>query len=434
MNSAPQSIAEQVDGVRSGRQSARTNAALTRRRIEAAEPRVRAWVALSSDIERQAKSVDENPSALPLAGVSVGVKDIIDVTGLPTRAGTSLTSARPVTSDATIVARLKELGGVIQGKTVTTEFAYLQPGPTHNPHAPNHTPGGSSSGSAAAVGAGTVPLALGSQTAGSLTRPAAYCGAAGLVLPPGSVDMTGIVGLSPTLDSLGLLTRTVEDLRQVYDAVTNGIPPTDRRPTTRLRTWDGDALADLAPEMAALTTSLAGLATELSYPTSELGFTDHVRRLTDEHLEVMAFEARQMRRHEYPTHAAQLSTPLKELLAAGDNVTADRHAAVLRYRDQAFGALVDHLGEDSLIVGPATPGPAPSGLSSTGTSVFSRAWQLLGLPVVVVPGARTPGGLPLGLQIIGLPGDEGKMLQVGVQLERALRDRHETRPEAMPQQ
>ena len=220
-----QSVAQQVQAVQSRAGSARERTGRVRRDIESEEPRIRAWVALSADVEQHAAAVDASPEGLPLAGISVGVKDIIDVEGLPTRAGTCLTNAGPVSSDAACVARLRALGAVVQGKTVTTEYAYLQPGPTRNPHAPDHTPGGSSSGSAAAVGAGTIPLALGTQTAGSLTRPASFCGTAGMVLPPGSVDMAGIVGLSHSLDSLGLLTRTVDDLRYVHAAFRTGGPP-----------------------------------------------------------------------------------------------------------------------------------------------------------------------------------------------------------------
>lgn len=416
-------VEEQIRAVQSRMLSAHHLAVGVRRDIEAAEPTIHAWVALSAELELHAATIDAHPEALPLAGISVGVKDIIDVAGLPTRAGTILTGPEPASSDAVCVARLRSLGAVVQGKTVTTEFAYLQPGPTRNPHASGHTPGGSSSGSAAAVGAGTIPLALGSQTAGSLTRPAAYCGTAGMVLPPGSVDMSGIVGLSPSLDSLGLLTRTVDDLRYVYAAFTTGHPPADTPAVSHVRVWDGDGVADLAPEMSALVASVPELMAEIGVRTQNLDWAAHIRRLTDEHLAVMSYEARREREREYPTHAAQLSEPLLELLRAGEQVSSEQHASVLSYRDAALTMLVDHLAEEAVIIGPATPSAAPAGLQSTGVSVLSRAWQLLGLPVVVVPGARTPTGLPLGLQIIGLPGTESRMLQLGAQLEAVLRSR-----------
>lgn len=420
-------ISEQVRAVQYRSESALALAARARGDIEAAEPRLHAWVVLSSDVAEQAAAVDESPAVSPLAGISVGIKDIIDVAGLPTRAGSTLTSSAPASSDAACVARLRSLGAVVQGKTVTTEFAYLHPGPTRNPHALEHTPGGSSSGSAAAVGAGTIPVALGSQTAGSLTRPAAYCGTAGMVLPPGSVDMTGILGLSRSLDSLGLLTRTVDDLRYVHAAFTTGAaPPPETTAVSQVLVWGGDGAADLSPEMSGLVTSIPEIATQCGFQTERLDWAEHVRRLTEEHLDVMSYEALRERGREYTNSAAQLSGPLLELLRAGEKVSPQQHASVLGYRDRALGLLAGLLGDETVIVGPATPGAAPTGLRSTGVSVLSRAWQLLGLPVVVVPGARTSSGLPLGLQIIGLPGTESKMLDLGVKLEDVLSDRHRT--------
>ena len=424
MRAPTHTVAEQVRSVQTRAYSARELTGRDRRNIETEEPRIHAWVALSTDVEKHAAAVDKGPEGLPLAGISLGVKDIIDVEGLPTRAGTALTNAEPASSDAACVARLRSLGAVIQGKTVTTEFAYLHPGPTRNPHALGHTPGGSSSGSAAAVGAGTIPLALGSQTAGSLTRPASFCGTAGVVLPPGSVDMSGVLGLSHSLDSLGLLTRTVEDLRYVHAAFRTGGPPlAEPAAVSEVRVWDGDGVADLAPEMSALVASIPEVLAEVGLPTAVLDWAEPVRRLTHEHLDVMSYEARREREHEYTRHAAELSAPLLELLRAGEEVSSARYASVLKYRDQALDMLADQLGEEAVIVGPATPGAAPMGLHATGVSVLSRAWQLLGLPVVVVPGARTPVGLPLGLQIIGLPGAESRMLGLGVKLEHALRAR-----------
>ena len=202
-----QSISEQTHAVESAAGTAEALVQQTREQIERCEPDLRAWVTLSPDIAAQAATVEHTTQRLPLRGVSLGVKDLIDVAGLPTRAGSSITPTDAAPADADCVARLRALGAVVQGKTVTTEFGYFAPGPTGNPHAFDHTPGGSSSGSAAAVGAGTIPLALGTQTAGSLTRPASYCGAAGIVLAHGSTSMSGIVGLSDSLDSLGMLTR-----------------------------------------------------------------------------------------------------------------------------------------------------------------------------------------------------------------------------------
>jgi Asp-tRNA(Asn)/Glu-tRNA(Gln) amidotransferase A subunit family amidase len=244
-----------------------------------------------------------------------------------------------------------------------------------------------------------------------------------MVLAPGSVDMSGIVGLSPSLDTLGLLTRTVADLQYVHAAFTAGAGAQEEPALRGVRLWEGDGAAALAPEMSELVASIPGLLGEIDVEAEPLDWREHVRRLTDRHLDVMSYEALREREQEYTDHAEHLSDPLLELLRAGEKVSAQQYALVLRYRDEALAVLTGHLGEGSVIVGPATPGPAPLGIHATGVSVMSRAWQLLGLPVVVVPGARTRSGLPLGLQIIGLPGSESVMLHLGTQLECLVRSR-----------
>jgi Asp-tRNA(Asn)/Glu-tRNA(Gln) amidotransferase A subunit family amidase len=393
----------------------------TRQRIEDREPDLRAWVALSDDLAAQAARVQNEQSPLPLRGVSLGVKDLIDVAGLPTRAGSPVTSADPVGTDADCVTRLRSLGVVIQGKTVTTEFGYFAPGATRNPHAPEHTPGGSSSGSAAAVGAGVIPLALGTQTAGSLTRPASFCGAAGMVLAHGTTSLAGVTGLSDSLDALGLLTRSVDDLRTVYAAFTDTSEPNRSGAGAAVFVWHGSALDDISPSMARLVTRLPDTLGGLDTQTQPLDFDDHVRTLATDHATVMAHEAAATRAHEYRDAGDQLSPPLRQLLEAGAGVAAADVRAALARRDRCRELLAGVLGDTGLIVGPAALGPAPAGLSATGSPILSRPWQLLGLPVVVVPGASAPSGLPLGVQIIGLPGREYDMLDLGARLEGILR-------------
>lgn len=421
-----QSIADQLADTSSRRVSATELAHGTRRQIEAREDELRAWVTLSEDLDDQASAVDGNAAALPLRGLSVGVKDLIDVAGLPTRAGSSVTAAGPVDDDADCVRRLRSLGAVVQGKTVTTEFGYFAPGPTRNPHDRRHTPGGSSSGSAAAVGAGVLPLALGTQTAGSLTRPASFCGAAGMVLAHGATGMAGIVGLSHSLDSLGLLTRSVADMRTVYSAftgTTDTVAPGTARPTVHV--WHGSALDDTAASMDRLLSRLPELAAGLDVESRPLQWDDHVHTLAIDHAIVMAYEAAATRADELRRSADLLSAPLRQLLENGAQVCAADVEAALARRDRSRDLLGAALGDGGLIVGPAALGPAPAGLTATGSPILSRPWQLLGLPVVVVPGAVTESGLPLGLQIVGLPGREYDMLDLGERLEGALRS-HES--------
>jgi Asp-tRNA(Asn)/Glu-tRNA(Gln) amidotransferase A subunit family amidase len=392
----------------------------TREQIAAREPDLRAWVTLSPDIAAQAALVDGTEGNLPLRGISLGVKDLVDVEGLPTRAGSSITDPTPATKDADCVARLRRLGAVVQGKTVTTEFGYFAPGPTSNPRVAGNTPGGSSSGSAAAVGSGSIPLALGTQTAGSLTRPASFCGAAGMVLAHGTADMSGITGLSESLDSLGLLTRTVDDLRTVYRALQEPDPAAPR--VGPVFVWLGSELDVVSPPMQKLVGGLPPLLEAVGVESRPLDWDDHVRTLAADHAVVMAREAAQTRGAELRCHGDALSGALRQLLEQGAQIGLDDHGSALARRDRSLELLAGILGDDGLVIGPAALGPAPRGLAATGSPILSRPWQLLGMPVVIVPGAATTAGLPLGIQLVGLPGREGDMLDLAVKLEAALRD------------
>ncbi|WP_231702890.1 amidase [Tsukamurella asaccharolytica] len=418
------SVRAQVNAVRSRIVSAQDSAGAVRTLIEDREVELRAWVGFSPAIETDAREVDRRISdagdSLPLAGLSVGVKDLIDVAGMPTRAGSDITSDEPAALDAPCVDRLRTLGAVIQGKTVTTEFGYFRPGATRNPHAVDHTPGGSSSGSAAAVGSGTLPFALGTQTAGSLTRPASFCGAAAMVLAHGSTDTSGITGLSPSLDSLGLLTRTITDLQYVYEAFTGKPLAVPAVAGVEVRLWSGSSLDTLSAHMRHLLDTLPVVLGEVGVTTTALQRDDHIRTLTDDQVAVMAYEASRTRAAEARDHADRLSTSLLELLRTGAGVSTDSYRAALVRRDRSRTMVADSLGDHAVIVGPAALGPAPKGLGATGSPVLSRAWQLLGCPVITVPGARTDDGMPLGLQVIGVGGGEGAIFAVARALEQRL--------------
>lgn len=417
-----QPIREQATAVHEKVVSAEILAEQVREKIVGTDTDLRAWVELSPAVVDEARRQDGIPGRRPLRGVSLGVKDLIDVEGLPTRAGSPVTLSSPAASDAPCVSRFRDLGAVIQGKTVTTEFGYFSPGPTRNPHHPGHTPGGSSSGSAAAVGAGVIPVALGTQTAGSLTRPAAYCGAAGMVLAHGSTDLSGVTGLSESLDSLGILTRDIADLQYVYTAFTGRSPIVPGRSTVRtVVVWGGSDLHPIDPAMADLVDRLPDLLERADVETRALEYDDHVRTLADDHVTVMSHEAAETLDEVVRDHAAALSPALLDLVDAGRAVRPDDHAAALIRRDRSRDLLAETLGDHGVIVGPAAPGPAPSGLDATGSPVLSRPWQLLGCPVVVVPGATTDSGMPLGLQVIGLPGRESALFEVAAVLENELR-------------
>ncbi len=426
-------IAELLDGG-TAEPLARRAVQAARQRIAALEDDIHAWVALSDHALEDADVVDRRaaelrcgssvaePRMLPLRGLAVGVKDIIDVAGLPTRCGSeSTTSPAPAATSAACVRRLEELGAVVLGKTVTTEYGYFAPGPTDNPAAPGHTPGGSSSGSAAAVAAGMVPLALGTQTAGSLTRPASFCGVTGMVLAHGSTDMSGITGLSDEFDSLGLLTRTVRDMAVVFEAFTGTRVGNLRQPaddaTVPVLVWRPQVPDPLGPAMAQAVDLAAAALGEAGTPVRRLEWDDHVRTLLGDHPVIMAYEAAR-ERSSLLEHPGDISVPLRDLLETGVATTdEDYHDARVR-RDVSKTDLSTLLGEGGVIVGPAALGPAPAGLAATGSPLLSRPWQALGLPVVTVPGIRTADGRPLGLQVVGLPGREADIFAVAARLER----------------
>ena len=400
----PWSLRALVADLAAGRTTPEAAVAEARSRIAAAS--FNAWVS----------SAYVPASAGPLGGVPLGVKDIIDLAGLPTRCGSVLRAdAPPATVDASIVREWRRAGAVPIGKTVTTEFAFFAPGPTDNPAAPGHTPGGSSSGSAAAVAAGHVPLALGSQTAGSVTRPAAFCGVASLVMSRGRFPVDGVTGLSPSLDSHGMFTATVSDLALAWSAL-SGEPEVEAS-VPRLLVWSSP---DVSPAMEnALRTAVsqlraAGAAVD-EFPDPAL-----VAALTAAHPVVMAYEAARERSVELAS-ADRLSDPLAQLLRTGAEKPRAEYEAALDVVASGASRLAEIVTGYDAVLAPAALGSAPSGLAATGDPVLSRPWQALGLPVIAVPGLRDAAGLPLGLQLVGSASGEAALLGTGRWVETALK-------------
>ncbi|MFD2471632.1 amidase [Amycolatopsis silviterrae] len=401
---APWSLRALVADLAAGRTT--PEAALVEARSRIASASFDAWVA----------PAEVPVSTGPLGGVPLGVKDIIDLAGLPTRCGSVLRAdAPPATVDASIVREWRRAGAVPIGKTVTTEFAFFAPGPTDNPAAPGHTPGGSSSGSAAAVAAGHVPLALGSQTAGSVTRPAAFCGVASLVMTRDRFPVDGVTGLSPSLDSHGMFTATVSDLALAWSALSD--EPEAAVSAPRLLVWSPEAAT---PAMqTALRTAVSGLraagAVVDEFPDPAL-----VTALTAAHPVVMAYEAARERSVELAS-ADRLSAPLSQLLRTGAEMPYSDYEAALAVVASGASRLAEITTGYDAVLAPAALGSAPAGLSATGDPVLSRPWQALGLPVVAVPGLRDEAGLPLGLQLVGSSHGESALLGSGRWVETALK-------------
>jgi Asp-tRNA(Asn)/Glu-tRNA(Gln) amidotransferase A subunit family amidase len=412
----PWSLRALVDDLAAGRSTPAAALQRVRERVGATEARVQAWVVPPTEV-----TLDPGPGVPgPLRGVPLAVKDIIDVAGLPTRCGSALrTDAAPAAADAAIVAAWRRAGAVPVGKSVTTEFAYFAPGPTDNPAAPGHTPGGSSSGSAAAVAAGQVPLALGSQTAGSVTRPAAFCGVAALVLTHGRFPVDGVTGLSPSLDSHGLFAAHVDDVALAFAALTG--EPDAGRPDPgppRLLFW-GPAADALDPTMRAALVAARERWVAAGAIVDDLPSPDLVDALTRAHPVVMAAEAAIERAAE-AARSPELSRPLAELLRRGAATDPADLAEARRVVAEGRTRIGELLASYDAVVGPAALGPAPRGLAATGDPVLCRPWQALGVPALTVPGLATPEGLPLGLQVIGAPHGESALLRTGAWLEAHL--------------
>lgn len=397
-------------------------------RIQALEPALHAWESFDPELAlAHARGVDRRLAAgeAPglLAGVPLAVKDIFDTADLPTGYGSPLYRGHRPLADALAVRLAREAGAVVMGKTVTTELAYFTPGPTVNPWRAGHTPGGSSSGSAAAVAAGMVPLAFGSQTAGSLIRPASYCGVFALKPTHGAFSLEGMKPFAPSLDTLGWLARSADDLelmrcallRQPFEPLPRPVPASLRLAACRTHEWP----AMDAGGIAAWEEGLARLARAgVSVPALDL--PDDLTGLMQAQKTVMAFEAARSLAREFESSRAQLSEALRSLLSTGLEVTeaAYSQAQALAQSGRHHVAQLMH-GLDALVV-PAAPGEAPSGLAATGDPVFNRVWTLLGLPCVNVPGLLGPTGLPVGLQLVGHPDRERELLVAASGLRAAL--------------
>jgi Asp-tRNA(Asn)/Glu-tRNA(Gln) amidotransferase A subunit family amidase len=359
-----------------------------------------------------------------LHGVPVALKDIIDTARIPTCNGTAVDDGRVAETDAWIVARLKAEGAVLIGKTVTTELAYMHPGPTRNPANPDHTPGGSSSGSAAAVAAGMAPLAIGTQTGGSVIRPAAYCGVTGFKPTFGAIPRTGILRQSQTLDTVGVFARDVEDAALLAEVLFGHDPadPATRpaapprlaeiaatkvpvTPTFAFVRMPGYDAAD--PEMVAAISELTALLGDQCFEAPLPPAYDDAAMLRER----INFAEMAHAYHRYDRADARLAPVTRAALEAGRQVTARDYLAALDWQTVLRAGVDQILERCDAILCPAAPGPAPAGLSSTGSSIFNGLWTYLGLPAVTLPLLEASNGLPMGVQLVGRRHDDARLLR-----------------------
>ncbi len=405
-------------------------------RIAALEPEIQAWAWLEGDYAmQQAQALDalrrSGRPVGPLHGLPVALKDVIDTAKIPTVNGCALDEGRVPERDAWLVERLKAAGAVIMGKTVTAELAFLHPGKTRNPHDTARTPGGSSSGSAAAVAAGMVPLAVGTQTGGSIIRPAAFCGTVGFKPSFGAIPRTGVLSQSPTLDTIGVFARSVEDAALLAE-VLYGHDPADKAtaltPAPRLHAiattkppvtptlaflrppgWDradGQTHAALEELVAALGESC--FETALPQAFDEAAAIRERINLAELAKSYFSYERRGRDR---------LSDEMRDALDRGKAIPARDYIAALDWSDVLYAGLDEIFERCDAILAPAALGPAPEGHTSTGDAIFNGLWTLCGTPAVTVPLLQSETGQPMGVQLIGRRGDDARLLRTARWLE-----------------
>ncbi|UCD46899.1 MAG: amidase [Deltaproteobacteria bacterium] len=421
---------EAAEAIRAGRITSEELVSACLDRIAAVEERVGAWAHLDPDLAlTQAREADlarrEGRALGPLHGVPVGVKDIFDTKDMPTEDGTVLHAGRRPEEDATAVARLREAGAIILGKTVTTELAVYSPGKTRNPHDPERTPGGSSSGSAAAVAALMAPLAIGTQSNGSTIRPASYCGVYGYKPSHGLISRHLVLQQSRPLDQVGVFARTIEDAALVAEqmmAFDDHDPDTRPRARPALRkTADEDP--PVAPRLAFVKTAVwdqadedtkeafAELVAHLGDNAGGFELPDMFRETVSLHRTIMEADLARSFEQEYARGKERLSPVLREMIERGQKVLAVEYSralgqvpAFLRELDKAFE------WHDAIIT-PATTGEAPVGLESTGSPVFCTLWTLCGMPAITLPLLQGSHGMPMGVQLVGAKGDDARLLR-----------------------
>ena len=368
--------------------------------IAARENEIGAFTAL--DIEGARRTADRLAS-LPLRGLPVGMKDIFDTVDFPTSYGSPIYAGHRPKSDAAMVMAVRRAGGVILGKTVSTEFASLQPAGTRNPHNPAHTPGGSSSGSAAAIAAGMLPIAFGSQTGGSVIRPAAYCGVAGYKPSFRLLPTIGMKAFSWSLDTVGVFGAGVEDVAFAAAATTGrdlGIDgATSNAPAIallRTQQW-----SEASPDMQAAVERAARLAEAAGARVTELVLPEIFAEAMRCHGIVQDHEAFRALAYEYDHHRDRLGPILAEQLGKAAAITTDQYDEARRATRRARQTFADLMAKTDVILTPSAAGAAPHGLGATGLPTFNRLWTLLGPPCINVPGLADSSGLPLGVQVVG---------------------------------
>jgi Asp-tRNA(Asn)/Glu-tRNA(Gln) amidotransferase A subunit family amidase len=410
------SATEMADGLESGDLTPRKIAVSCLDRIRARDRDVRAWAHLDPD--QVLAEVQSLPPG-PLHGIPVGVKDIIDTADMPTEFGSKIYSGHQPEADAACVAAVRKSGGVVMGKTVTTEFAWRRANQTRNPHDPAHTPGGSSSGSAAAVADFQVPLAFGTQTGGSVIRPAAYCGVVGFKPSYGRYAIEGVKPLSHNLDTLGIFARSVRDIAFFDTALTGASHALVTGPPRlavfvpfrdQLEEAGAKAMEDAARRLAAAGASVR-----------EIGAIPTFDDVAAAHETIMIGEIGRALHYELENFPDILDDYYRENIAVGAAIPDTDIAAALTAVVESRKKAASVFGEADLILTPPAAGPAPEGLDFTGDPLFNKVWTALHWPCLTLPAAKHDDRLPLGVQLVAPEGGETGLLAGAQWVEAALK-------------
>jgi Asp-tRNA(Asn)/Glu-tRNA(Gln) amidotransferase A subunit family amidase len=346
--------------------------------------------------------------------VPVGFKDVIDTADMPTQYNSAIYRGHRPHTDASCVAMVRRAGGIVMGKTVTTEFASRTPGPTRNPHNLAHSPGGSSSGSAAAVADYMTPLAFGTQTGGSTIRPAAYCGIVGYKPSYGTINRAGLKQLAESLDTIGVMARTVEDCALLVHAVSaRRLPDLSRKlaQPPRIGLCRTSHWKDASPAAQAALESAAATLAQHGARLHDLNLPPDFDRLYDEQMLIMNFEAARALAPEHMTHPELLSDYMRKMLDEHSTKPREPYAAAMQHARECRHIFTGLFADIDVLITPSAPGEAPAGISGTGSSIFNRNWTLLGVPCVTIPAGKGPADLPLGVQFVGSYDDDERVLR-----------------------
>jgi Asp-tRNA(Asn)/Glu-tRNA(Gln) amidotransferase A subunit family amidase len=424
------SAIQAAEAIRSGEVGAEELVQACLDRITEIEDTVQAWAHLDTEYAlAQARNADEARRAGvalgPLHGVPVGIKDIFDTKDLPTEDGTVLHAGRRPQVDATAVALLRQAGAVILGKTVTTELAVFAPGKTRNPHDPSRTPGGSSSGSAAAVAAYMLPLAIGTQTNGSVIRPASYCGVYGFKPSHGLISRHRVLQQSRPLDTVGVFARSIEDVALIAEQLMRfdeHDPDTRPQAVPQLIETAGEE-PPVTPQLALVRTpvwdqaddstqaAITELAEALGEGVEEVTLPGVFEKAVGWHRTIMEADLARSFEREYATGKERLSPILREMIERGQTYSAVAYNEAVRQIGPLNGILNKIFNKYDALITPAATGEAPIGLDSTGSPIFCTIWTLCGVPAVTVPLLEGPNSMPLGAQLVGSKGDDARLLR-----------------------